>query len=88
MRKNPTTTLNISSTNIVYSEHDLDECFEYKDGSGRVPDGIAIGFEYEDDDLAGPIATLHLFSDIKYSEYDHQYWNNYELENDVDRMIL
>lgn len=88
MSKNPTTILNIVSTSIVYSEHDYDECFEYKDGSGRVPDGLAIGFEQEDDDLAGPVTTLVLFSDIKYSEHDHQYWNNHELENDVDRIVL
>ena len=36
--------MKISSTQIVYSEHDYDECFEYKDGSGRVPDGTAVGF--------------------------------------------
>lgn len=79
---------NIKSSDIVYSEHDYDECFEYKDGSGRVPEGVAIGYERQDDDLAGPITLLTLFSDIKYSEHDHQYWNNHELENDVDRIVI
>jgi hypothetical protein len=88
MSTNQTTTLNILSRHIVYSEHDYDECFEYKDGSGRVPDGIAIGYEQEDHDLAGPITKLFLFQDIKYSEHDHQYWDNYELENDVDRIVI
>ena len=71
---------------MVYSEHDYDECFEYKDGSGRVPDGLAVGYIH-----VSPVMkqeTLFLFDDIKYSEYDHDYWNNLELENDVDRLIL
>ena len=29
-----------------------------------------------------------LFKDIKYSQYDHEYWDNLELENDIDRIIL
>lgn len=78
----------IKSSQIIYSEHDIDECFEYKNGRGRVPDGVAIGYEEEDHDLAGPITMLVLFEDIKYSEYDHDYWNNYELENDTNRLIL
>jgi len=78
----------IKSSDIVYSEHDYDECFEYVDGSGRVPDGTAIGYEQEDHDLAGPITKLILFQDIKYSQYDHDYWNNYELEHDVDRIVI
>ena len=80
--------MKIKSSQIVYSEHDYDECFEYKNGSGRVPDGTAIGYENEDHDLAGPITTLILFEDIQYSAYDHDYWNNYELENDTNRLIL
>ena len=67
----------LSSKQIVYSEHHYDECFEYKDGAGRVQDGIAVGYETEDHDLAGPITTLVLFKDIKYSSYDHQYWDNF-----------
>jgi hypothetical protein len=39
--------IKIKSTDIVYSEHDYDECFEYVDGSGRVPDGTAIGYEHQ-----------------------------------------
>jgi hypothetical protein len=70
----------IKSTDIVYSEHDYDECFEYVDGSGRVPDGTAIGYEQNE--------QLILFKDIIYSQYDHQYWDNYELENDVDRIVI
>ena len=72
--------IKIKSTDIVYSEHDYDECFEYVDGSGRVPDGSAIGYEHNE--------QLILFQDIKYSQYDHDYWNNYELEHDVDRIVI
>ena len=78
----------MKSSQIIYSEHGYDECFEYKDGSGRVPEGNAIGYEAEDHDLAGPITKLILFEDIKYSEYDHDYWDNYELEYDEDRIVL
>jgi hypothetical protein len=80
--------MNIRSSQIVYSEHHYDECFEYKDGRGRVSDGVAIGYEAEDHDLAGPITTFILFKDIKYSEYDHDYWDNYELEHDTERIVL
>lgn len=80
--------MNIKSSQIVYSEHHYDECFEYKDGAGRVPEGNAIGYENEDHDLAGPITTLVLFEDIKYSEYDHDYWDNYELEQDSERVVI
>ncbi len=80
--------MQIKSSQIIYSDHGYDECFEYKNGQGRVPDGIAIGYEQEDDDLAGPSTTLILFEDIKYSKYDHDYWDNYELEHDPDRIIL
>ena len=77
--------MTILSKNIVYSEHDYDECFEYKDGSGRVPDGLAVGYEIESN---APNRALILFDDITYSKYDHQYWDNYELENDVDRIVI
>ncbi len=81
--------INILSSEIVYSEHGLDECFEYKNGSGRVPDGNAIGYVkscYIDE--SNNKETLFLFDDIKYSKYDHQYWDNFELENDIDRIII
>lgn len=74
--------INITSENVIYSEHDYDECFEYRDGRGRVPEGIAIGFTSEDG------KTLTLFRDIKYSAYDHKYWDNYELETDLNRVII
>jgi len=45
-----------------------------------VPDGTAIGYEHN--------KQLILFEDIKYSQYDHDYWNNYELEYDVDRIVI
>lgn len=80
--------MKISSKQIVYSEHGVDECFEYKNGQGRVPDGNAIGYEIQDHDLAGPFDTLILFEDIIYSKYDHQYWDNYELEHDINRVII
>jgi hypothetical protein len=70
----------LTSNLIVYSEHDYDECFEYSNGSGRVPDGIAIGYESN--------GNLILFNDIVYSKYDHSYWNNLELENDSSRIFL
>ena len=78
--------IDLSSSDIVYSEHGYDECFEYKDGSGRVPDGIAVGYIY-----VSPVMkqeTLFLFNDIMYSKYNHKYWDNYELENDVDRVVI
>ncbi len=74
--------MKIKSTQIIYSEHGYDECFEYVNGGGRVPDGVAVGFVTEDG------KNLTLFSDIVYSRYDHQYWDNLELENDTDRLIL
>lgn len=80
--------MQIKSSQIIYSEHDYDECFEYRDGSGRVPDGNAIGYEIEEDDLAGPFTKLVLFEDITYSNHDHKYWDNYELEQDIDRITL
>ena len=78
--------MKISSGQIIYSEHHYDECFEYKDGAGRVPDGTAIGYET----TAGKVipAKLVLFDDIKYSQHDHNYWDNYELEYDTDRIVL
>lgn len=78
--------MRISSSQIVYSEHDVDECFEYKDGRGRVPDGVAIGYVSISPTLKQE--TFYLFDDIDYSRYDHQYWDNFELENDTDRLIL
>jgi hypothetical protein len=78
--------MKINSDQIIYSEHDEDECFEYKDDRGRVPEGIAVGFLE-----ITPVMkqeTLYLFNDIKYSEYDHDYWNNYELEYDSERIVL
>lgn len=86
MNKNLITTRNIFSKNIVYSEHDYDECFEYKDGSGRVPDGLAVGYIHVSSVMKQE--TFFLFDDITYSKYDHQYWDNYELENDVDRIVI
>jgi hypothetical protein len=77
--------MQIKSSQIIYSEHDYDECFEYLDGSGRVPDGNAIGYEIESN-AENPV--LILFEDITYSKYDHKYWNNYELEQDVDRIVI
>ena len=74
--------MNISSRQIVYSEHDYDECFEFSNGEGRVPNGDAVGFVSEDG------KSLTLFSDIVFSKYDHQYWDNLELENDINRVIL
>lgn len=80
--------MRIKSSQIIYSEHEFDECFEYKDGKGRVPDGNAIGYLMRlfPDDIEP--SKLVLFDDIQYSQYDHQYWDNYELEQDPDRLIL
>jgi hypothetical protein len=71
----------LNSTQIVYSEHHYDECFEYKNGKGRVPEGAAVGYEFDDEGLV-------LFRDVKYSDCDHKYWDNYELEFDVNRIII
>ena len=80
--------MKIKSDQIIYSEHDYDECFEYKDGSGRVPDGVAIGYltKLFPDDIKE--SKLVLFEDVIYSTHDHKYWNNYELENDPDRLVI
>jgi len=80
--------INIKSKDIVYSEHGYDECFEYKDGSCRVPDGEAVGYLTKafPDDLKA--SKLVLFDDVVYSSYDHDYWDNYELEHDVDRIVI
>lgn len=78
--------MQITSDQIIYSEHGCDECFEYKDGEGRVPDGVAIGYVY-----VSPVMeqeTFYLFKDICYSKYNHDYWDNFELEEDVDRIVL
>ena len=77
--------MQIKSSQIIYSEHNYDECFEYRDGSGRVPDGNAVGYEIESN---APNRVLILFEDITYSKYDHKYWDNFELENDENRLIL
>ena len=74
--------MQIESSQIIYSEHGYDECFEYKNGVGRVPDGIAVGFISEDEQ------KVTLFSDIIYSQYDHKYWDSRELEYDIDRIVL
>jgi len=76
----------MKSSDIVYSEHGYDECFEYIDGSGRVPDGIAVGYMHTN--TISKEQTFFLFDDIKYSQYDHDYWDNYELEHDVDRIVI
>lgn len=73
----------MNSTQIVYSEHHYDECFEYQKG-GRVPDGVAIG--YLEDENGHEV--LYLFDDIKYSKYDHDYWDNHDLEHDVERIVI
>jgi hypothetical protein len=70
----------IHSRDLIYSEHHIDECFEYRDGGGRVPEGDAVGIVVK--------GRLHLFGDIKYSEANHEYWDNYELENDPERLVL
>lgn len=74
--------MEIKSSQIIYSEHHYDECFEYTDGSGRVPEGNAVGIVSEDG------KSLTLFSDIIYSKYDHDYWDNYELEQDHERVFI
>ena len=78
--------MQITSDQIIYSEHGYDECFEYADGRGRVPDGVAVGYLH-----ISPVMKqerLYLFKDIKYSQYDHDYWDNHELEHDIDRIVL
>lgn len=77
--------MEINSTQIVYSEHDYDECFEFTNGRGRVPEGDAVGYQIESNTSN---AKIILFKDIKYSENDSRYWDNYELEHDIDRVII
>ena len=76
--------MEISSDQIIYSEHGYDECFRYVNGD-RVPDGLAVGYEIESN---ASHRVLILFKDIKYSEYDHKYWDNLELENDTGRVTI
>ena len=81
--------MSLKSTQIVYSEHYDDECFEYINGKGRVPEGEAIGYQLEAGDRDGrPEGKLILFDDVKYSEYDHDYWDNFELEHDSERIVI
>jgi hypothetical protein len=54
---------------------------------GRVPEGTAIGYEMSHSSGSNSLKLI-LFEDIKYSEYDHDYWDNYELEQDSDRVVL
>ena len=75
---------NLKSEDIVYSEHGEDECYEYKNGTGRVPDGVAVGY----DTLNQGVGTLALFDDVKYSAYDHDYWDYFELEHDIERVVV
>ena len=77
--------MSLKSTQIVYSEHHYDECFEYNNDKGRVPEGEAIGYVVTPH---GEKEKLILFDDIKYSTFDHDYWDNYELEHDVDRIVI
>ena len=70
----------IHSRDVVYSEHHEDECFEYKDGSGRVPEGEAIGVVLN--------GKLILLGDIEYSSATHEYWDNFELEHDINRTFI
>jgi len=77
--------MNINSSQIIYSEHGSDECFEFANGRGRVPEGDAVGYEIESN---APNSVIILFNDIKYSECDHKYWDNLELENDINRVII
>jgi hypothetical protein len=78
----------IDSDQIIYSEHGVDECFEYKDGRGRVPDGVAVGYIKKFGPSNDLLKDVFLFEDIKYSKYNHDYWDNLELENDADRIVL
>ena len=66
--------------NSLSSSQKEKACFEYLDGSGRVPEETAVGIITN--------GALILFGDIRYSDYDHDYWDNYELEFDVDRVVL
>ncbi len=86
----------VVSSQLVYSEHDFDECFEYKDNEynaslhlqGRVPEGVAIGYLSQSSKNKGVKEELVLFDDIQYSECDHDYWDNYELEHDASRVVV
>jgi hypothetical protein len=81
--------MNILARNIVYSEHGIDECFEYKNSGVRVPDGLAVGYTCRTPiDEKNYKETLFLFDDVEYSKYDHPYWDNLELENDIDRIVM
>ena len=85
MNENLITTRNIFSKNIVYSEHDYDECLNIKMVVVVFLMALRLGISCKS---VMEQETFFLFDDITYSKYDHQYWDNYELENDVDRIVI
>lgn len=71
----------MKSTDIIYAYHDDDEVqYEIRGQDGRVEDGSAVGYIKDGEQI--------LFDDIQISEYDNQYWDNYELEFDDERIII
>ena len=58
--------MKINSCDIVYSEHGYDECFEYKDGRGRVPEGTAVGYIHTSPFMKQE--TFFLFDDMPVPE--------------------
>jgi hypothetical protein len=71
--------MHIKSTQLVYSDHNSDTCFEYNGcGHKRVPHGRAVGYTHNFGHKVVPDDVLILFEDIKDGDYTHRYWNEYE----------
>jgi|SaaInlV_165m_DNA_1040744.scaffolds.fasta_scaffold09071_3 hypothetical protein len=74
--------MHIKSTQLTYSDHNSDMCFEYAGPEhARVPHGIAVGYIHNFNHEVVPEDVLILFDDIKRGDYTHRYWNEYELNN-------
>ena len=74
--------MNIKSTQLVYSDHNSDMCYEYKKPiCGRIPHGVAIGYKHNFNHEAVPDDVLILFEDVKKGDYTHRYWNQHESIN-------
>ena len=71
--------MHIKSTQLVYSDHNSNMCFEYLEPQHkRVPRGIAVGYKHNFNHEVVPNDLLILFEDIKECDYTHRYWNEYE----------
>ena len=71
------------TTDVIYAYHD-EGCpqYEYKSGlGGRVDDGTAVGYINQEGEEV-------LFDDVTVSKGDDTYWSNFELETDINRVVI